>query len=1018
MRTRLRYSVLPLLVLLAALPAAAQEQRGAIEGTVKDAQGGPAPAATVTARNAVGQSFEALTDTNGRYRFPALPPGRYEIQASLTGFNPAKVENVNIALGQLLAVNLTLALAGVSETVQVTAESPLVDVKQNVRATNIRDEFVDKMPKGRDFTSLATQAPGANIEKKLGGLSIDGSTAAENKYVIDGIETNNLRDGMSAKDLVTDFVEEVQVKSSGYAAEYSGALGGVVNVITKGGSNDFKGSVWSYYSGDALGYARGPELGDSNRNPAYGDGRRVLRRSPTDSTKAEYVAYDEDGVDQIEPGFSLGGPLVRDRHWFFVAYNPSLRSIDRSVQLVADGSTASSSQQRTAHFLTANVTSQIGSKSRLRLAYNNSHTKIDGLLPALDGSDPVGSSYDVVRTLPNWSASGNLDYVASSNLYLGVRGGYFYQDTREEGRPQGNRYSFQTSNIGMAGVPASLQRVTGFADPAVTNNEIRKEQFTRLSFQGDATWFFRAAGQHQFKLGAQFDRLGNDVDRGETGHRVLLLWDRSLSGQRGAYGYYRVRSYGPDDPKRGFTTRGTVTSNNWGLFVQDSWTIRNKLTLNLGLRTEQEHIPNFAQGDEFPQANVAEFGFGDKLAPRVGFSYDVKGDGRWKVYGSWGLFYDIVKLEMPRGSFGGDHWLEYYYTLDTPNWPTLAQSAACPPACEGTLIRGPIDFRHPSFESLEPDLQPYQLQEASFGIEHELTPKMSLALRYVHKQVDTAIEDIGSLDAQGNEIYVIGNPGFGQANTAYTFADGASVPFPKAKRDYDAVEASYYKRMADNWSLRVSYLWSRLNGNYTGLGQGDENGRVSPNVGRNFDYPLMAFDERGEAVYGLLPTDRTHQFKTQFIYDFPFKLTAGVNGYLASGTPVSREAAFIPPNNYPVQYLGRGSDGRTPTFSQLDLFLQQSFKLGEKKTLQLSVNVLNLLNQETAIARFQTETEASDNGASAIAGISVSEDAFYRGGVNTQALMAAQSVPRDPRFLRDSEFQEPREIRVGVRFTF
>jgi len=1017
MRTRFRYAAMLLLVLLAAWPASSQEQRGAIEGTVKDAQGGVAPGATVTARSAVGQSFEAITDTKGTYRFPALPPGRYEIQAALTGFSAARVENVNIALGQLLAVHLTLALAGVSETVQVTAESPIVDVKQNVRATNIRDEFVDKMPKGRDFTSLATQAPGANIEKKLGGLSIDGSTAAENKYVIDGIETNDLRTGMSAKDLVTDFVEEVQVKSSGYAAEYSGALGGVVNVITKGGTNDFKGSVWGYYSGDALGYGRSPVLGDTNRNPAYADGRPALRRSPTDSTKAEYVTYDEDGVDQIEPGFSLGGPLVKDRHWFFVAYNPNLRSIDRSVQLVADGSTISASSKRTAHFLTANVTSQLGSKSRLRLAYNNSYTKTSGLLPALDGSDPVGSSYGVVQKFPNWSASGNLDYVASSKLYLALRGGYFSQDTTEEGRPQGNRYSFQTSNIGMAGVPQTLQRVTGFADPAVTNLETRKEQFTRLSFQGDTTWYFQGAGQHQFKVGAQFDRLGNDVDRGETGHRVLLLWDRSLSGERGAYGYYRVRSYGLDDPKRGFTTRGNVKSSNWGLFVQDSWTIAQKLTLNLGLRTEQEHIPNFAQGDEFPQQDVAEFGFGDKLAPRVGFSYDVKGDGRFKLYGSWGIFYDIVKLELPRGSFGGDHWLEYYYTLDTPVWNTLAQSQACPPACEGRLIRGPIDFRHPSFDSLEPDLKPYRLQEASFGIEHELTPKMSLALRYVHKQVDTAIEDVGSLDAQGNEIYVIGNPGFGQANIAHRFADGTSVPFPKAKRDYDAVEASYYKRMADRWSLRVSYLWSRLNGNYTGLGQGDENGRVSPNVGRNFDYPLMAFDEKGEAVYGLLPTDRTHQFKTQFIYDFPFELSAGINAYVASGTPVTREAAFIPPNNFPVQYLGRASDGRTPSYSQLDLFLQQNFKLGKDKTLQLSINVLNLFNQETAIARFQTETEASDNGASAIAGIAVSEDAFYR-GINTAALIAAQAVPRDPRFLMDSEFQEPREIRVGLRFIF
>jgi hypothetical protein len=280
----------------------------------------------------------------------------------------------------------------------------------------------------------------------------------------------------------------------------------------------------------------------------------------------------------------------------------------------------------------------------------------------------------------------------------------------------------------------------------------------------------------------------------------------------------------------------------------------------------------------------------------------------------------------------------------------------------------------------------------------------------VHKQIDTAIEDVGTLDAQGNEIYVIGNPGFGLSTIAHQLPDGTIVPFPKAVRDYDAVEASAYKRMADNWSLRVSYLWSRLHGNYTGLAQGDENGRISPNVGRNFDYPLMSFDENGQSVLGPLPTDRPHQFKTQLIYDFPFNLSAGLNIYVASGTPVTREMAFLPPNNFPVQYLGRGSDGRTPTYSRADLYLAQNFKLGGNKILQLNVNVLNLLGQDTAVGRFSTENEGC-------CAVSVSEDDFYR-GINTRALATAQGVPTDARFMRDSEFQEPREIRVGLKFQF
>ena len=131
----------------------------------------------------------------------------------------------------------------------VTAESPLVDIKQNARQTNIRAEQIDLLPRGRDFTTLVTQAPGANQESKLGGLSIDGASAGENRYIIDGIETTNLQNGLSGKSLIVDFVDEVQVKSSGYTAEYGGATGGVINAITKSGSNAFHGSGLFFIQG-------------------------------------------------------------------------------------------------------------------------------------------------------------------------------------------------------------------------------------------------------------------------------------------------------------------------------------------------------------------------------------------------------------------------------------------------------------------------------------------------------------------------------------------------------------------------------------------------------------------------------------------------------------------------------------------------------------------------------------------------------------------------------------------------
>jgi hypothetical protein len=231
---RARTLVAVLLAVALAWPALAQEQRGVIEGTVKDPSGAVLPGATVEARAASGAVVSTVSDEMGVFRFPSVAPGTYTVSANLSGFRPQTIENVQVGLGQIKKVDFTLVLAGVTETVQVTSEAPLVDVRQSARQVNIRDEQVELLPKGRDFTTLVTQAPGANNEAKLGGISIDGASAGENRFIIDGIETTDMESGTSGMNLIADFIEEVQVKSSGYTAEYGGATGGVINARSKG----------------------------------------------------------------------------------------------------------------------------------------------------------------------------------------------------------------------------------------------------------------------------------------------------------------------------------------------------------------------------------------------------------------------------------------------------------------------------------------------------------------------------------------------------------------------------------------------------------------------------------------------------------------------------------------------------------------------------------------------------------------------------------------------------------------
>ena len=1006
-------------VLLFAWPVAAQEQRGSIEGTVRDTSGAVLPGVTVEAKTANGAVLSTTSDAQGVYRFPSVAPGTYEVSATIASFSPQKFADVIVGLGQVKRVDFGLSLAGVAETVQVTAESPLVDVKQSARQTNIRAEQIDLLPKGRDFSSLVTQAPGANQEDKLGGISIDGASAGENRFIVDGIETTDVQDGTQGKRVIADFLDEVQVKSSGYTAEYGGATGGVINVLTKSGTNSWHGNALFNWEGDKL----------------RSDNRPTLRLNLTNALQAEYITYPKDSVSRIEPGFSLGGPITLNRAWFFGAYQPALITNERTVNsgTAQNPSLASSfdeDQKLNVQFMTGNVTTQFSDSLRARLAYNNSWSKTEGLLPAQTGTDPLGTNYGYTQTFPNWSLSGNLDWTASPSLFFGVRGGYYRSDINDSNTTDQIRYLFSTGNNTCGStpatcpfpeVPAGLQRLTGFSS-VPNNSKVTRDEQTRAYFQGDGTVYATMGGSHQIKFGGQYDRVGNDVLNAlEDRNLVRLRWNTNIGGVRGRYGYYQVRSNAVE-PKKGFVTAGAIHTTNFGLFIQDTWTI-NRLTVNAGIRTERERVPTYQTGTDIPEFGVA-FDFADKFAPRLGFAYDIKGDGRTKAFGSWGIFYDIFKLELPRGSFGGDRWLEYYYTLDTFDWATLADGPNCPPACAGTLIdpvtsglgTNPIDFRHVSLDSdhIDPDLKPMKMQEATAGIEHQLNNYLALSARYVHKQIDRAIEDIQTarLDASGTEVYIIGNPGEGLSTEAYV---NPNVAIPGPVRDYDSIELAAEKRFANNWYLRGSYTWSRLYGNYSGLSQSDENGRTSPNVGRLWDYPLMMFQDGGDPALGPLATDRPHQLKANFIYQFNFGTSFGVNQFIGSGLPVSREIGTFGSNNLPVNYLGRMSDGRTPTFSQTDLLVQQSFRIGGSRQLQVSLNVLNLFNQDVAISRFSTEHRVN--------GVTPDQELFYTGQQTLESLIAARVAAdptgfRDPRFLMDNAFQIPLQARFGVKFIF
>lgn len=992
--------VLLALAMFMAGPVAAQELRGSIEGTVKDASGGVLPGVTVEARNSATNSPQmTVTDANGAFRFPSLAPGTYSITATLSGFEPTKVDAIEIGLGRFRRVEMTMAVAGLSETVQVRSATPIVDVKQNSVTATINKDIIALLPTGRNFLDAIIGVAGTGVEGRGGGLMIDGAGASENRYLVDGLDTTNLRTGVAAVGVIVDFIDQIQVKQSGYNAEFRAATGGVVSAITKSGTNAFHGGLGMYVTGRPL-------------RRLAGDVRPALRLVPSDNTKAEYFTTPRlNETTRIEQVYDIGGPIFKNRTWFWFGYSNNVSNTDRTVTWTNNRGfppTQSFNSKTTSNTYQYNVTQQITNSMRMRATGANTPSTGGLTLPAIDAFNGTSSSNatsfnprpTVYTGSFNNSYTASFDWVANNRLYANITGGYLEYGSGSKGGDyyRGTRRTFSTTNVNLLDVPSSLQQLSGFADNN-SNSFTRYDDYSRFTLNSDVTMFRDWMGEHAFKFGVQLERIANQVSSGQQHPNISFSWDSSratLSNTlvRGKYGYYTVsRSY----------TEGDINSNNLGFFLQDQWTINPKLTINYGVRAEHTDIPSYQ-----PENPGITFGWGDKIAPRLGFAYDIKGDSTWKAYGSWGTFYDIEKLDMPRGAWGADRWIAYYWTLDDYNWNTIDCDGTPGSGCRGTFIEQ-VDFRHVSNDKddnlVDPNLKPVKSQELTLGVDHELSQLMSIGVRYAHKWLNETIEDVGVQVPGIGEVYYIANPGKGFGE----YPLGTAFPAtPRPMRKYDGVDFTFKRRLANNWFLNANVLISRTYGNYAGLTNSDENGRNSPNVNRSFDGLYMAFNQTGKANYGRLQSDRPVQFKAQGAYVMPWGTQMGVNFVAFSGLPNTTSVTY---KGVPVFVYGRNDIGRSPVYTQTDLNFTQSISLPRNMRMNLQFNIDNLFDQMTETTKFATAYRDA---------LVLKDDNEFFGGFDTASKMATRSpVGRpDPRYKQASGYQGARAARFSVKFTF
>jgi outer membrane receptor protein involved in Fe transport len=930
-----------------AAPAMAQSVTGAVAGHAQ-------PGAQITITNeATGFSRTVTVGADGNYRVAQLPPGDYTVAA---GGAPVPV---SVSIGGTTTVNLGTSGAPSLGTVQVVGSriANRVDVHSTEASTNVTREELSRLPVDQTLASVAVLAPGVvSSGATFGGLTFGGASVAENATYINGLNVTDpyLRRGFST--VPFNFFEEVQVKTGGYSAEFGRTTGGVINAVTRSGGNEFHGGVQLTLE---------PSAWESERKDHFYKNGQI--------SDISYTSRDESPF--YKANLWASGALVKDRLFLFAMVERRDADSKDFDALKAFETTSDND------FWGAKLDWRINDDHQFEfLAFSDKADSVTHAFKYDFATDVLGADAGPATAGSggrNWSATytGHFtdNFVAKAMYGVNRRSADAFSDWDADCSivSRGSNYS---SVFG-----AATQREGCHPVNLATTFRKDKREATRLDFE----W---TLGDHLLRFGMDREVMDSDSTtvypgdgRSYTVIGVASTSNHVVNGATlpaGNVAYVDARRY---------LTGSPVTSTAEAFYVEDVWDVTDTLLLTLGVRADTFHN-KLASGASFAKAD-----FSDMISPRVGFSWDVNGDGRTKVFGNAGRYYLPLTNKLADYFGGGTTDEHTYYLLN--GWATQtdpAGNAYLFPVLGPQLGAVNTDGNAPAPDDIRTevakDLKMVFQDEYILGFQRAINDAWSYGVNATYRKVNRAVEDtrINHFPGcPGYSSFPIINPG--ESNTLWcestgqymTFdsgedgyvasGSGAIFGYKKPQRTWKAVEFQLDRAWDDKWAFNGSYLWSKSEGNIEGPVNSDT-GYADTNLVQFYDHP--AVNER----YGVLFNDHRHQFKFRGSYRFNENWTVGATYSAVSGGPITAFGVRWPNDNRgfgPGEFSGggsgwlctsgcssyltrvlvytpRGAFGRLPWVTDLGANVTWSLPVGPGH-LVAKFSVFNLLNRQATV---------------------------------------------------------------------